>query len=299
MLNAQPSLVMSPETKELTVPLTSGLAPTLTSDELKLQPAVTQCAPSLQPVVQLESQLLAILSDIDATPSPVASPATATQQSVDASPLTERALRYHRRDAFRTDRNTVAPVSSPSSTDPLFGAVIHEKDRLDSAPAPPRELLHLTIQNTIPSTPLHSLPRMHPEYNTPATFSRATQTVHMTEQRSLFGGLRSLPRVLSPLAPSRAFRSMSSSSTASSASAPETAAAGSRPSASGTAPARLSAQPGHPQGTSSLVASSTLRKISGSGTDRTRGLCPDSPVPSRACMGGPYGPRHPPPTSVT
>ena len=92
MLNAQPSPVMSPETNELTVPPTSGLAPTLTSDDLKLQPAVTQCAPSLQPVVQFESQLLAILSDIDATPSPVASPATATQQSVDASPLTERAL---------------------------------------------------------------------------------------------------------------------------------------------------------------------------------------------------------------
>ena len=285
---------MSPETNELTVPPTSGLAPTLTSDDLKVQSAVTQCAPSLQPVVQFESQLLAILSDIDATPSPVASPATATQQSVDASPLTERALRYHRRDALRTDRNTVAPVSSPSSTDPLFGAVMHEKDRLDSAPAPPRELLHLTIQNTIPSTPLHSLPRMHPEYNTPATFPRATQTVHMTEQRSLSAGLRPLPRVLSPPAPSRAFRSMSSSSTTSSASVPKTAAAGSRPSASGTAPARLAAPSGHPQDTSSPMASSTFREISGSGTDRTRGLRPDSPVPSRACMGGPYGPPAPP-----
>ena len=157
MLNAQPSPVMSPETKKLTVPPTSGLAPTLTLDDLKLQPAVTQCAPSLQPVVQFESQLSVILSDTDATPSPVASPATATQQSVDATPLTERALRYHRRDALRTDRNTVAPVSSPSSTDPRFGAVMQEKDRLDSAPAPPRELLHLTIQNTIPSTPSHGL----------------------------------------------------------------------------------------------------------------------------------------------
>ena len=211
MLNAQPSPVMSPDTKELTVPPTSGLAPTLTPVDLKLPPAVTQCVPSMQPLVQFEPQLLAILSDIDATPSPVASPATATQQSVDASPLTARALRYHRRDAFRMDRNNVAPVPSPSSTDPLYalGAEIHEKDRLDFTPAPPRELLHPTIQNKIPSlnpeqyrsTSFHSLPRTHFEYNTPATFARATQALHMTEQRSLFAGLRSLPRVLPPLLP--------------------------------------------------------------------------------------------------
>ena len=228
---------MSPETKELTVPPTSGLAPTLTPDDLKLPPAVTQCVPSMQPLVQFKSQLLAILSYIDATLSLVASPATAAQQSVDASPLTERALRYHRRDAFRTDRNNVAPVPSPSSTDPLhaLGAEMHEKDRLDLTPAPPRELLHPTIQNKIPSldpeqyrsTSFHSLPRMHFEYNTPATFPRATQAVHMTEQRSLSAGLRSLPRVLPPPAPSRAFRSMSSSSTTSS--APKTAATGPRP----------------------------------------------------------------------
>ena len=52
----------------------------------------------------------------------------------------------------------------------------------------------------------------------------------------------------------------------------------------------LAVQPGHLQGTSSPVASSTLREISGSGTDRTHGLRPDSPVPPRACMGDPYGP---------
>ena len=227
---------MSPETKELTVPPTSGLAPTLTPVDLKLPPAVTQCVPSMQPLVQFEPQLLAILSDIDATPSPVASPATATQQSVDESPLTARALRYHRRDAFRTDRNNVAPVPSPSSTDPLhaLGAEMHEKDRLDFTSAPPRELLHPTIPNKIP-----------------------------------------------PPAPSRAFRSISSSSTTSS--APKTAATGPRPSAPGTASACLAAQPGHPQGTSS----------------RTHGLRPDSPVPPRAYMGDPYGPRHPPPTSAT
>ena len=142
---------MSPETKELTVPPTSGLAPTLRLDDLKLPSAVKHCVASMQPLVQFESQLLALLSDIDATPSPVASPTT--QQSVAASPLTERAIRYHRRDAFRTDRNNAAPVSSPSSTEPshTFGAEIHETDRSDSTPAPLRRLFHFTIPNPIPS----------------------------------------------------------------------------------------------------------------------------------------------------
>ena len=174
----------------------------------------------MQPLVQFESQLLALLSDIDATPSPVASPAT--QQSVDASPLTERALRYHHQDAFRTDRNNVAPVSPPSSTDPphALGAEMHETDSSDCTPAPPRKPFHPTIPKTIPSlnhdqyrSPLFdSLPRMHPECNAPATFPRATRATYMTEQRSLSAGLRSLPRVLSPPASSRALRRLSTSS---------------------------------------------------------------------------------------
>ena len=201
MLNAQPSPVVSPETKELTVSPTNGLAPTPRPDDLTLPTAVTQCVPSMQPSVQFESQLLAILSDIDATSSPVASPAT--QQSVVASPLTERALRYHRRDAFGTDRNNVTSVPSPNSTEPphALGAEMHEKDRSEFTPAPPRKLFHPTIPNTIPSLnheqyrslSFDSLPRMHPEYNAPATFPRATRATYMTEQRSLSAGLRSLP----------------------------------------------------------------------------------------------------------
>ena len=293
---------MSPETKELFVPPTSGLAPTLRLDDLKLPSTVEHCVPSMQPLVQFESQLLALLSDIDATPSPVASPAT--QQSVDAPPLTERAIRYHRRDAFRTDRNNAAPVSSPSSTDPphTFGAEIHETDRSDSTPAPQRRLFHFTIPNPIPSLnydqyrspSFDNLRRMHPEFNTPATFPRTTRAPYMTEQRSLSAGFRSLPRVLSPPASSRAFPRMSTSSTTSSASGAKSAATGSRPSTSGTAHARPAAPLGLPQGTSSPVASSTLREISGSGTARTRGLRPDSPVPSRISMGGPHGPPGPP-----
>ena len=267
----------------------------------------------MQPPVQFESQLLAILSDLDAAPSPVASPATAAQQSVDASPLTERAPRYHRRDALRTDRNNVAPVPLPSSTDPLddFGAEMHKNDRLDRTPAPPREPLHSTIQSKIPSlgpeqnrsTSPHNLPRMHFEYNTPATFPRVTQTVHMTEHRSFSAGLRCPPSVPFSDPPSRASRRYAMSSSSTSSSAPKSTAKGLWPPVRGTASSGLTAKPGQPHGTSSSVASSTLlvtpptpvapstlRAISGSGTDRTRGLRPDSPVPPRAFMDDPLGP---------
>ena len=303
---------MSPETKELTVPPTSGLAPNITPDDLKLPPAVTQRAPSMQPMVQFESQLLAILTDIDATPSPVTSPATAAQQSVDASPLTERALRYHRRDAIRTDRNSVAPVPLPSSTDPLdtFGAEMHKKDRFDLTPAPPNEPLHSTIQSKIPSLgPDHYRPTsargqfwMPLACNTPATFPRVTQAIHMTEHRSFSACLRCPSRAPSSNPPSRASRRYAMSSSSTSSSAPK-ATAKSSPSVRGTASPGLTAKPGKPQGTSSPVASSTrlaaspspvapstLRAISGSGTDRTRGLRPDSPVPPRAFMYDPLGP---------
>ena len=139
----------------------------------------------MQSMVQFESQLLGILSDIDTTPPPFASPATTAQQLVCASPLTERALRYHRRDALRTDRSTVAPVPLPSATgspDPLddFGAEMHKQDHLNFTPAPPSESLHSTIQSKIPSlgpeqyrpTSAHIQPRMPLEYSTPATFPR-------------------------------------------------------------------------------------------------------------------------------
>ena len=302
MLNAQTSPVMSPETKELTLPPSSGLAPTLRSDDLGLPTTVEQSVPSMQPLVQFESQLLALLSDIDATPSPVAS--TTTQQSTAASPLTARAIRYHRRDAFRKDRNNAAPVPSPSSSEPshTFGAETDKTDRSDATSAPQRNLFDFdsTIPNPAPSLnherycspSFNNLRRIHSVLNTPATFPRGTGAPHMTEQRSLSAGFRSLPRALPPPAPSRVLRRMSSSSSTSS--APKTAATGPRPSAPGTASARLAAQPRHPQGTSSPVASSTLREISGSGTDRTHGLRPDSPVPSRISLGGPHGPPAPP-----
>ena len=302
MLNAQTSPVMSPETKELTVPPTSGLAPTVRPDDLMLPSTVEHCVASMQPLVQFESQLLALLSDIDATPSPVAS--ATTQQSIAASPLTARAIRYYRRDALRTDRNNVAPVSSLSSTEPphTFRAEIHETDRSDPTPAPQRRLFDFTIPNPIPSlhleqyrSPSFNNPhRMHPEFNTPATFPRATKAPYITEQRSPSAGLRSPPRVLSPPASSRAFPAMSTSSTTSSSAGAKPAATGSRPSTSGTAHTRSAAPLGPLQGTSSPVASSTLREISGSGTARTRGLRPDSPVPSRISLGGPHGPPAPP-----
>ena len=306
MLSAQPSPVTSPEINELIISPTNGLVSDTTATALSLpSPPVTYIPDVMQPLVQFESQLLAILSDIDATPSPVASPATATQQSVDASPLTERALHYHRRDALRTDRNNVAPVPLASSTDPLddFGAQMHKKDRLDLTPTPPSEPLHSTIQSKIPSLgPDHYRPtstrgqlRMPLACNTPATFSRVTQAVHMTEHRSFSACLRCPPRAPSSDVPSRASRRYAMSSSSTSSSAPKATAKGLRPSARGTASPTLIAKPGQPHGTSSPVASSTLlaappspvapstlRTISGSGTDRTRGLHPDP-----LCLRGP------------
>ena len=210
------------------MPPTGGLAPNITPDDLRLPPAVTQSAPAMQPMVQFESQLLAILSDIDATPSTFTSPATAAQQSVNASPLTERALRYHRRDAFRTDRNNDVPVPLPSSTDPsdpldTFGAETHDQARLTFTPAPSSESLISTIQSKIPSlgpeqyrsTSTHSLPRMHFEYSTPATFPRLIQAPHPADQRPASAGRR-CPLCAPPLpGRSRASYSMASSTSTS------------------------------------------------------------------------------------
>ena len=288
------------------LPPTSGLASTLRLDDLKLPSTVKHCVPSMQPLVQFESQLLALLSDIDATPSSVAS--LATQQSVAASPLTERAIRYHRRDAFRTDRNSAAPVSSPNSTEPshTFGAEIHETDRSDSTPAPQRRLFHFTVPNPIPSLnheqyrspSFDNLRSMHPEFNTPATFPRATRAPYMTEQRSLSAGLRSLPRVLSPLASPRVFHRMSTSSTTSSTSGAKSAATGFRPPTSGTAHARQAAPLGLPQGTSLLWPrprsgkSLALERLAPVAYARTPPYLPGS---AWAAL---MDPRHPPPTSA-
>ena len=250
-------------------------------------------------MVQFEPQLLAILSDIDATTSPFASPATAAQQSVDASPLTERALRYHRRDAFRTDRNIVAPAPLPSSTDPSdplddFGAEMHKQDRLDLTPALPSESLHSTIQSKISSlgpdhyrpTPARSQPRMPFEYNTPATFPRLIQAPHSADQRPLSAGPRCPSHAPPPPARSRASRSMSSSSTTSPA---KDTAKGLRPSTPGTASSGLDTKPERPQGAPSPLASSALRAISGSGSERTHGLRPDASVSPRALLDSPHG----------
>ena len=108
---------MSRETKELTMSPTSGLAPDITPAALRSHPAITQSAPAMQPMLQFGSQLLASLSDIDATPSPFASPDAAHEQPVCASHLTERALRYQRQEASRTGRSTVASTPLPNPTD--------------------------------------------------------------------------------------------------------------------------------------------------------------------------------------
>ena len=135
---------------------TSGLVPFTTTAALRSPSDVTRSAPAVQPMVQFGSHLLAILSDIDATPSPFASLDAAHEQPVCASPLTERALRYQRREASRTGRSTVASTPLPSPTDspdPLddLRAETHYQYRLLSTPARPRESLNLTIPGNVSS----------------------------------------------------------------------------------------------------------------------------------------------------
>ena len=161
MISAPPSPVMSPETKELTVSPTNGLVPSTRSAALSPPSPVSQRTPVMQPLVQFESQLAPaipllseILSDINAPLSPLASTDTGTAQMACAPPLTDRALRYQRREASRTDRSTVASVPLPSPTDspdPLFPAQTHSQYRLIFTPAPPSESLDSPILSKIPS----------------------------------------------------------------------------------------------------------------------------------------------------
>ena len=194
---------MFPETTELTVSPTNGLVPSTIPAALRPLSPVTHSTPVMQPSVQFESQptaaipsLSEILSDIDAPFSPLASPETGTAQSVCTSPLTERALRYQRREASRTGRNTVASTPFPSPTDspdPLddLPAQTHHQYRLISTPARPSESLDLTILSNISSpgpeqyrsTPTHSQLKKPFAHSTPATFPRMTQALHMAEQR--------------------------------------------------------------------------------------------------------------------
>ena len=85
MPSAPPSPVMFPETNGLTVSPTNGLVPSTTAAALTPPSSVTQSTSVVQPLVQFESQYTpaipsfpAILSGIDAPPSPFASPDTAT-----------------------------------------------------------------------------------------------------------------------------------------------------------------------------------------------------------------------------
>ena len=75
-------------------------------------------------------------------------------------------------------------------------------------------------------------------------------------------------------------------SSSTSTSAAKAAAKGLRPSAPETS-SRLDAKPGRPQRAPSPVASSALRTISGSGSERTHGLRPTARVSPRALLGGP------------
>ena len=225
----------------------------------------------------------AVLLDIDALPSPSASSDIVTIEPLEcASPLTERALRYQRRDALRATQDVVAPIS-PHGT--VRSNAILQK-------IVPAKFPNLYCSN-ITFTPQRNAPvpgKLH-EHSMTATIPRVTTTL-MAEQSPFTTCSMCPPRDFSPPAPLRAFRSMSSLTTsaaknpskAASTSMDKTMAASpsaaKNPSktASASMEKTMAAPPStsatHPPLSTSPVASTAFRDISGSGTGRTRGVRP-------------------------
>ena len=108
----------------------------------------------------------AVLLDIDALPSPSASSDIVTPEPLEcASPLTERALRYQRRDALRTIHDVAAPTS-PHGT--VRSSAILQKVVPAKIPELDRSNLTFTPQrNTLVLGKLH-------EYSMAATIPRVT-----------------------------------------------------------------------------------------------------------------------------
>ena len=176
------------------------------SNSFGTRPRTALIAPHTTPLAKSFS---AVLSDIDALPSPLTSINAATSDSFScASPLTERALRYRRRDALRAARDVVVPTSSPG---PLNSNVLQNS----TVPAKTFESHRSDIVATPqPNTPVANSLR---DYGMAATLPRVIRDDVLTAslQRPLSLGPPYPPFSAGPLcplpsAPLRAFDSMSS-----------------------------------------------------------------------------------------
>ena len=301
-MSSQPSSPTLPsETDVLTVSPPPGLAAGTAPAASEQSPTVSQSTPEIRPQVPNDphdtpfvQSLSAILSDLDAHPSPLASSdIVATELLECASPLTERALCYQCRDASRIARDIVVLPPSPDT----FGSNAILNTVPAQIPGPyrsnsPGTLGSNAILNTIPAQipgPYRSNFVSTPPWITPvlrklhkrsmaATMPRVTYTPHTADQPPFTAGPMYPPRDFSPLAPLRAFPSMSSS------------AAKSAAHSSGKMVAQSPTAATLPPVSTSPVAPTTFRDISGSGADHTRALRSYSSVPPRAFTVGPRGP---------
>ena len=137
------------ETDVLEVSPFTGLAactaPTASQQSPAIRPRVVQNDPHTTPVAKSTS---AVLLDIDALPSPSAGSDIVTTELLKcAFPLTERALRYQRRDALRATHDVAAPTS-PHGT--ISSNTIQHNIVPAIFPEPYRSNLTFTLQRNAP-----------------------------------------------------------------------------------------------------------------------------------------------------
>ena len=220
------------------------------------------------------------LSDIGALPS---DPDVENAPSECNPPLTERAFRYQRRDASRAPRTKHAGMFDPADTLSTFDLTVSNEPSIES-PA----------QNSLPSClPFTYTPsrELHTQ-NVAVTCPHMTHAPTATALPPFSAGDRFSLRDFPPLVTARALCSMSS---------PTPLRSGAASAAEPLSPTgtkftlRLQERP-TAQEPAALTAASAdtspvaLRTVSNSGEIRSRGLCPDAPVPSRTLTPGPSGP---------
>ncbi|CAM9749755.1 unnamed protein product [Ascophyllum nodosum] len=211
-----------------------------------------------------------ILSGIDALPS---DPDVENAPSECNPPLTDRAFRYQRRDAFRAARTKLAGVFDPTDTLSTFD--------------PTEPLIESPARNSLPSrltfpyTPSRELHTQHVAVTCPHMTHAPTATARPPFSAGARYSLRDFP----PLVPARALCSMSSPSPLRSG-----AASAAEPSPTGIQERSIAQEPAAPTTASADTSSVALRTVSHSGAIRSRGLCPDAPVPLMTLTPGPSGP---------
>ena len=219
-----------------------------------------QALPGSSSTVQSLSK---ILSDIGAIPS---DPDVDNAPSECNPPLTDRAFRYQRRDASRAARTIHAGMFDPTDTLSTFDPNEHSIE----SPA----------QNSLPSRlPFPYTPSR--EFNTQHVAVTCPHMIHaptVTARPPFSAGARISLRDFPSLVPLRALCSMTPPSPLRSGAA----------SAAGLS--RSTAPPVALTAASADTSPVALRTVSNSGETRSRGLCPDAPVPSRTLTPGPSGP---------